>query len=81
VRQAGLLDRQLRYYTWKIVLTALALTAGWTAFAVLGDSWWQPGTTVFLAVVFTQIGFLGHDAGHRQVFRSPVPGSSRHRRS
>jgi fatty acid desaturase len=22
----------------------------------------------FLAVIFTQIGFLGHDAGHRQVF-------------
>ena len=25
---------------------------------------------VFLAVMFTQVGFLGHDAGHRQVFRS-----------
>jgi fatty acid desaturase len=70
VRQAGLLDRRLRYYTWKIALTALALAAGWTTFAVLGDSWWQLGTAVFLAVVFTQIGFLGHDAGHRQVFRT-----------
>jgi len=70
VRQAGLLDRRLRYYAWKIGFTALALAAGWTAFAVLGDSWWQLGTAVFLAAVFTQIGFLGHDAGHRQVFRS-----------
>jgi fatty acid desaturase len=25
---------------------------------------------VFLAVAFAQVGFLGHDAGHRQVFRS-----------
>jgi fatty acid desaturase len=24
----------------------------------------------FPAVVFTQIGFLGHDAGHRQIFGS-----------
>jgi len=63
VRQAGLLDRRLRYYAWKITLTALALAAGWTAFAVLGDSWWQLGTAVFLAAVFAQIGFLGHDAG------------------
>ena len=70
VRQAGLLDRRLRYYAWKITLTALALAAGWTAFAVLGDSWWQLGTAVFLAVVFAQIGFLGHDAGHRQIFGS-----------
>jgi fatty acid desaturase len=70
VRRAGLLDRRLRYYAWKITFTALALAAGWAAFAVLGDSWWQLGTAVFLAAVFTQVGFLGHDAGHRQVFRS-----------
>jgi fatty acid desaturase len=44
------------------------LTAGWTAFFLLGDSWWQLVTAVFLAFAFTQIAFLGHDAGHRQVF-------------
>jgi fatty acid desaturase len=70
VRQAGLLDRRLRYYGWKIALTTVALAAGWTAFAVLGNSWWQLGTAVFLAVIFAQMGFLGHDAGHQQVFRS-----------
>jgi fatty acid desaturase len=70
VRQAGLLDRRLRYYAWKIALTAVALAAGWTAFAALGDSWWQLCTAVFLAVVFAQIGFLGHDAGHSQVFHT-----------
>jgi fatty acid desaturase len=70
VRQAGLLDRRIRYYAWKIVLTGLALAAGWTVFAIVGDSWWQLGTAALLAVIFTQVGFLGHDAGHRQVFRS-----------
>src|SRR3984957_3769734 len=70
VRQAGLLDRRLRYYFWKIGLTALALVAGWTAFALIGDSWWQLGVAVYLAVVFGQLGFLGHDAGHHQVFES-----------
>jgi len=70
VRQAGLLDRRLGYYAWKMTLTGLALAAGWAVFAVLGDSWWQLGIAAFLAVIFTQVGFLGHDAGHRQVFRS-----------
>jgi fatty acid desaturase len=70
VRQAGLLDRRPRYYAWKIGVTALALGAGWAAFILLGNSWWQLGTAAFLAVMFTQIGFLGHDAGHRQIFGS-----------
>ena len=70
VRQAGLLDRRLGYYTWKITGTALALVAGWTVFVLAGDTWWQLATAVFLAVVFAQLGFLGHDAGHRQVFAS-----------
>jgi fatty acid desaturase len=44
--------------------------AGWVVFAVVGDSWWQLAVAVFLAVMFTQVGFLGHDAGHRQIFGS-----------
>jgi fatty acid desaturase len=70
VRRAGLLDRRPRYYAWKITLTAAALALGWAAFAVIGNSWWQMGVAVFLAAVFAQIGFLTHDAGHSQVFRS-----------
>jgi fatty acid desaturase len=70
VRSSGLLDRRLRYYAWKITLTAAALVAGWVAFAVIGNSWWQLADAVFLAAVFAQIGFLGHDAGHSQVFHS-----------
>jgi fatty acid desaturase len=70
VRQAGLLDRRPGYYAWKITLTAAALVLGWAAFAAIGNSWWQLGDAVFLAVVFAQFGFLGHDAGHGQVFRT-----------
>jgi fatty acid desaturase len=70
VRQAGLLDRRPRYYAWKITLTAAGLVLGWTAFAVIGDSWWQVAVAVFLAAAFAQVGFLTHDAGHSQVFRS-----------
>jgi fatty acid desaturase len=70
VRHAGLLDRRPWYYTGKIGATIVLLAAGWAAFVVVGDSWWQLPIAAFLAVMFTQVGFLGHDAGHRQIFRS-----------
>jgi fatty acid desaturase len=47
-----------------------SLALGWTVFALLGPSWWQLVVAAFLAIMFVQLGFLGHDAGHRQVFRS-----------
>jgi fatty acid desaturase len=36
----------------------------------LGDSWWQLLVAAFLAFVSAQLGFIGHDAGHRQIFRT-----------
>jgi fatty acid desaturase len=70
VKQAGLLRRRYGYYAVRIVVNVLLLAAGGVAFVLLGDSWWQLLTAVFLAVVFTQFGFMGHDAGHRQIFGS-----------
>jgi fatty acid desaturase len=67
VRAAGLLRRRRGYYSVKIAVNLLLLTAGWAAFFVLGRSWWQLLVAVFLAVMFTQTGFIGHDAGHRQI--------------
>jgi fatty acid desaturase len=67
IKQAGLLRRRPAYYAAKSASTAVLLAAGWTAFFLLGDSWWQLVTAVFLAFAFTQIAFLGHDAGHRQI--------------
>ncbi|HET8684158.1 MAG TPA: acyl-CoA desaturase [Micromonosporaceae bacterium] len=70
VRTAGLLRRRRGYYATKIAVTGGLLALGWAGFVVLGDSWWQLAVAAFLAVVFTQIGFIGHDAGHQQIFRS-----------
>jgi fatty acid desaturase len=67
VRQAGLMKRRTGQYAWRIAATAVLLVGGWTAFFLVGDSWWQLAVAAFLAVIFTQIGFLGHDAGHRQI--------------
>jgi fatty acid desaturase len=70
VKSAGLLDRQRVYYAAKISATGLLLLAGWTTFVGLGDSWWQLLVAAFLAFVFAQLGFIGHDAGHSQIFRT-----------
>jgi len=67
VRQAGLMDRRPARYAWQITITAVLLAAGWAIFVLAGDSWWQIAVAVFLAIMFTQLGFLGHDAGHRQI--------------
>lgn len=76
VKAAGLLARRPGHYRVRIGLLAASYGAGWTAFALLGSSWWQLVVAGFLAVVFTQVGFLGHDAGHRQVFAAR-PGNDR----
>src|SRR5689334_20036936 len=70
VKAAGLMDRRRHYYVWRIALTAALTLAGAVAFVLLGNSWWQLALAGFFAVMFTQIGFLGHDAGHRQMFDS-----------
>jgi fatty acid desaturase len=70
IKQAGLLDRRRGWYAAKIGSNLALLAGGWAAFAVIGASWWQLGTAAYLAVVFTQLAFIGHDAGHRQIFRS-----------
>jgi fatty acid desaturase len=70
VRQAGLLERRTGHYIARITVTFLLLAAGWTGFVLLGNSWWQLAVAAFLAVMFTQFGFLGHDAGHRQILGS-----------
>jgi fatty acid desaturase len=70
VKQAGLLDRRPAYYAVKITVNLVLFALGWVVFAMLGRSWWQLLVAAFLAVTFTQVAFVGHDAGHRQIFAS-----------
>ncbi|WP_433115208.1 fatty acid desaturase family protein [Micromonospora sp. CA-246542] len=73
VSQAGLLERRPASYVARIVLTLGAFVAVWAAVVLVGDSWWQVALAVVLAVATTQVAFLGHDAGHRQMFRRRLP--------
>jgi fatty acid desaturase len=68
--QQGLFDRQPVYYTCKAfqMLSFLVLAVG--SLLTTNLFWLQILTAAFLAFVFTQIAFMGHDAGHRQMFQS-----------
>jgi fatty acid desaturase len=70
IKQAGLLDRRPGYYAGLITFTGALCAVGVVAFLLVGDSWWQLVVAAYFAVVSTQLGFLGHDAGHRQIFSS-----------
>ena len=67
IKNAGLLRRRTGYYARRIAVTTVLLAAGWTAFVLVGESWWQLVVAAFLAFVYTQFGFVGHEAGHRQI--------------
>ncbi len=70
VRESGLLERRHGYYWTSIALTVAAFLATATAVVRLGNSWWQLLLAAVLGLIITQFGFLGHDAAHRQIFRS-----------
>lgn len=70
IKRAGLLRRRPGHYATRIILTTALLVGTYAGVLLLGASWWQLGLAAVLAVLFTQIAFVGHDIGHRQVFRS-----------
>jgi len=70
VQAAGLMRRRYGYYWAKLIAVPLAYAVCVAIFIVVGDSWWQLLTAGLFAVLFTQTAFLGHDAAHRQIFRS-----------
>jgi fatty acid desaturase len=71
VRDSGLLDRRRGYYARIIAANVLATAGIWLAVALADGSWWAVAAAVPAAVVYARTGFLGHDAGHRQIARSP----------
>ena len=70
IHEMGLMRRRYGYYWTKLIGTVLILAAWVVGFILIGDSWWQLANAGVLAIVMTQISFLGHDAAHRQIFKS-----------
>ncbi|MCW2812052.1 MAG: acyl-CoA desaturase [Friedmanniella sp.] len=70
VQALGLMRRRYGYYAGKLSLLIGLVASCAGAAAWLGDSWLQLVVAVALALVLTQLAFLGHDAAHRQIFVS-----------
>lgn len=68
VKEAGLLEKQPLYYAGKIGLLLVLLIISIIVLLFVKPFWVQLLNAVYLAFVTTQLGLLGHDAGHRQVF-------------
>ena len=67
IKEQGLLDKQPAYYVFKIISTLGLLALSIAILVVVDNFWFQLANAAFLAFVFGQIGYLGHDAGHRGV--------------
>jgi fatty acid desaturase len=69
IADVGLMGRRPGYYAARIATVATLFAGGWTAFVLIGDSWWTLAVAAFLALAFGQVALLAHDVAHRQVFR------------
>ncbi len=70
VQRLGLMRRRYGYYWTRLIGAVVAPTVWVVIFLMIGNSWWQVVWASVLAVILTQIAFLGHDAAHRQIFKS-----------
>ena len=70
IKAAGLLEKQPFYYAVNILFVLSLLGLNIAVLVLVESLWIQLFNAVLLAFVFTQISFLGHDATHRQIFRS-----------
>ncbi len=70
IKKDGLLNKQPLYYTYKLttILGLLALCI--VLLFTVHNFWFQLLNAVLFAVASAQLGFLGHDGGHRQIFHS-----------
>ena len=73
IRSLGLLRPRPLFYAGLLAADLAALAAVVIGMVLLHDSWWAVLLAPVLAVVSTQLGFFGHEAGHRQITRRRVP--------
>jgi fatty acid desaturase len=66
---SGLMSRRPGYYALRITAVSALYVGAWTAFVLVGRSWWTLAVAALLALVFGQVALVAHDVAHRQVFR------------
>lgn len=67
VQSNGLLKRTPWFYIVVGIAIVVALAGAITGAILIGDSWFQLLIAAAFAIIFTQIAFLAHEAGHRAI--------------
>lgn len=67
IRSMDLLRRSPRFYLLTGIAIALGFAAVITTSVLIGPSWFQLLPAAALGLLFTQLAFLAHEAGHRQI--------------
>ncbi|WP_211233254.1 fatty acid desaturase family protein [Brevibacterium album] len=70
VHDAGLMRRRYGFYLTRICVWVLVLAALVAAIVLLGETWFQLIVAALIGMVMAQLGFLSHEAAHREVFAS-----------
>ncbi len=70
INARGLLERRRLGYVRLIAADVALALATVAAMVLVGPSWWQLLLALPAAMVTTRFGFLGHDAGHKQIASS-----------
>ena len=70
VQEHNLLRRARTFYALVGVGLLLAFALTVTASIFIGNSWWQLAIGGIAGILFTQVAFLAHEAGHRQILSS-----------
>ena len=70
VRESGLMRRARWFYAAVGIVLALAFGGAITGFVLFGASWFQLLIAAVFGILFTQVAFLAHEAGHKQIFAS-----------
>ncbi len=70
IKEAGLLEKQPLYCMKRIALLVVLLTVSIAFLFLVKPFWLQIFNAAFLAIITTQLGLVGHEAGHRQIFRA-----------
>ncbi len=75
-KAAGLMERTPVYYTIVFAEGLLLLGASIAILLLVDNAWVQMANAALMALAFARIGFIMHDAGHRQIFRKAGPNNA-----
>jgi len=71
LKQEGVFDRQYAFYAMQAVVAVGLFVLSLGLLFVLEPFWLKLLDAVLLTIAFVQVGYLLHDAGHRQIFAKP----------